>query len=292
MTPADRPEQYFAADDVTRFVKQDKSLFRVFPLNYEGKSQNGYFHYHNIENIGGYGPNPPGRYQDFIGAGQSAMFSPKNLLEYPHLLSMLNVKYIIGPRMPEDLSAYDKRTRKIIEVYNDFYSNFEVAFTGQKFQVFENKNFLPRTSLIYNYLTADSAKDALNRILSKDLKPGNDVFLEEKPEISLSKGQGKANLVKNIANERIIEVKTDKPAFLIFRENYHPDWKCYIDNKKEKIYKANYIFYGVFVPEGEHKIRFVYESAIFNIASILSLIGFIIFLAALAFSFKKSKTET
>ena len=75
-----------------------------------------------------------------------------------------------------------------------------------------------------------------------------------------------------IANEKVLDVKTSKEAFLIIRENYHPDWKCYIDGKKEKIYTANYIFYGVFVPVGEHEVRFVYESGVINIASLLSLL--------------------
>ncbi len=291
LSSVERPERYFAADDVTSFVKQDKRLFRVFPFNYEGKSRDRYLQYHNIENLGGYAPNPPARYQEFIGAGKSAMFNPENLLKYPHLLSMLNVKYVIGPRLPEDLSGYDERIRKLIEEYNNFYSNFEVAFVGHQYQVLENRNFLPRASLMYNYRVMDSAPEVLSKILSNELKSGDVVFLEKKVEIPVSKGQGETAIVKNIANERVIDVKTDKPAFLIYRENYHPDWKCYIDKKEEKIYKADYIFYGVFVPEGEHEIRFVYKSVIFNFVSVLSLIGFLGFLTALAFSFKKGNAK-
>ncbi|MBN1694562.1 YfhO family protein [candidate division WOR-3 bacterium] len=291
LSSVEMPKRYFAADDVTSFVKQDKGLFRVFPFNYEGKSRDRYLQYHNIENLGGYAPNPPARYQEFIGAGKSAMFNPENLLKYPHLLSMLNVKYIIGPRLPEDLSGYDARIRTLIEEYNNFYSNFEVAFVGRQYQVLQNKNFLPRASLMYNYIIMDSSPEVLSKILSNELKTGDVVLLEEKVEIPVSKGQGEVEIVKNIANERVVDVKTDKPAFLIYRENYHPDWKCYIDNKKEKIYKADYIFYGVFVPEGEHEVRFIYKSAIFNFVSVLSLIGFLSFLTALAFSFKKGKAK-
>jgi uncharacterized membrane protein YfhO len=137
----------------------------------------------------------------------------------------------------------------------------------------------------------DSAPEVLSKILSNELKSGDVVFLEKKVEIPVSKGQGETAIVKNIANERVIDVKTDKPAFLIYRENYHPDWKCYIDKKEEKIYKADYIFYGVFVPEGEHEVRFVYKSVIFNFVSVLSLIGFLGFLTALAFSFKKGNAK-
>jgi len=287
LSAVSRPEEYFAADEVTKFIIEKDDMFRVFPFNYEGISQNSYFQFHGIENIGGYGANPPGRYQEFIGAGKSVMFNPGNLIKYPHLLSMLNVKYIVGPRLPEDLSGYDKRVRGIIEEYKNFYSNFEVTFVEKKYQVLENKNFLPRNSLVHGYNLVDNAETALNMILSVEFEPGSVVFLEENPGFPLSKGGGEVSIVKSIPNEKVLDVKTDGVAFLVVRENYHPDWKCYIDGKEEKIYKADYIFYGVFVPEGEHEVRFIYESSIFYIASIFSLLGFIVFIIALVFSIKK-----
>ncbi len=289
LSSVSRPEEYYAADDVTKFIKSKKNLFRVFPFNYEGRSQNSYFQFHKIDNVGGYGPNPPERYQQFIGAGVSVMFNPENLLRYPHLLSMLNVKYIIGPRLPEDLSGYDDRTRGVIREYNKFYSNFKVVFLGRKYQVLENGNFLPRFSLIYDYSVVDNAGEVLNRILLHGFKPNEIALLEEEAEISISRDIGELDIIKNILNEKVLNVKTGKTAFLAVRENYHPDWKCYIDGKKQEIYRANYIFYGVFVPKGEHKIRFVYESGVFNIASLLSLIGFLTFLIALVFCFKDKR---
>ncbi|MEO0293875.1 MAG: YfhO family protein [candidate division WOR-3 bacterium] len=274
------PDQYFAADDVTSFIKERKDLFRVFPLGYDGRSTDGYFHFHQIENVGGYGANPPARYQKFIGAGESVMFNPINLIRFPHLLSLLNVKYIVGPRLPQDLSGYDERVKEIIKEYNNFYSNFEVAFVGRKYQVLENRDFIPKFSLVDSFVVVRDPETVLNKVLSSKFEKDKVVFLEEEVErkISLSKELGKIEVIKNIANERVLNVETKEPSFLLVSENYHPDWKCYIDGKKEKIYKADYILYGVFIPEGKHKVSFVYESKVFNIASLLSFIGFLIFL--------------
>ena len=164
----------------------------------------------------------------------------------------------------------------------NFYSNFSVAFVGRKYQVLENTEFLPRFSLIYDYAVVNGPQEALNRILSSGFKPGDSVFLEEDPGISMAYANGEVSLIKNIANEKILSIKSSKQAFLIVRENYHPDWKCYIDGKQEKVYKSNYIFYGVFIPEGKHEVRFVYESKIFNISCLLSFIGFLCFLGVVA----------
>lgn len=285
------PEKYFAQDDVTRFISADKGVFRVFPLNYENRDRDGYLQYHGIENVGGYGPNPPRRYQEFIGAGSSVIFQAPNLFLFPHLLSMLNVKYIIAPRLPEDLSGYSQNTREIIEQYRSYYSNFELEGRGVRYIVLKNNNFLPRASLISEYSIASNEEEVLNRILSRTFKAGNTVILEENPKEEILEGTGYVSIKKYHANERIFETISEKRAFLILRENYHPHWKCYIDGKREKVYKANYVFYGVFVPAGKHIVRFVYESPLFNFVVALSFAGFLIFLTAIFFSFKYRKSK-
>lgn len=234
-------------------------------------------------------PNPPKRYQKFIGAGKSVIFTPINLMRYPKLLSMLNVKYIVGPRLPEDLTGYNERVKAAVESFRRFYSNFNVVYAGRSYQVLKNEDFLPRASLVYDYTVVDSAEKAKKRILSSEFKPGNIVLLEEKPEINLLQGKGEVSINKIIANEKILNVKTDKPAFLIVRENYHSDWKCYVSGKEEKIYRANYLFYGVFIPEGEHEVRFVYESGIFNLSLLLYLIGLMVSIVASIYGLVKKK---
>jgi hypothetical protein len=282
------PSSHYKADGVTRYIKKDNGVFRVCPDRYE-KGNSGYLQYNNIKTVSGLGANPPKRYQDFIGAGRSVMFTTKNFLKYPHLLSMLNVKYIVGPNLPEDLSGYNMQVKKIVEELRDFFSNFNVVFRDREYQVLENESFLPRFSLIYSCSMADSAEDILNKILSDGFNPGKVALLEDSLDFSLKEGKGKLSVVKNIANERVLDVTTDKDAFLIVRENSHPDWKCYIDGKSEKIYKANYIFYGVFVPAGKHTVRFVYESRVFNIAALLSFMGFIMFLGLSLVVYVKQK---
>ena len=282
LSSVDAPSKYYYPDPVTKFLKKDSGNFRVCPINYE-HDKSGYFQYHNIQSVAGLAPNPPKRYQQFIGAGKSVMFTPLNFMKYPHLLSMLNVKYIIGPILPEDLTGFNEKEKYVINELQKFYSNFSVAFIGRAYQALVNEDFLPRASLIYDYAVVDSAKEALDKILSPDFTPGNVVLLEEEPKVDLAGDSGNVDIVKSIANEKILNVKTNGTAFLIIRENFHPDWKCYINGEKENIYKANYLFYGVFVPAGEHNVRLVYESKIFNIAFLLSCIGFATFLLGLVY---------
>jgi hypothetical protein len=287
LNAAPKPEIYYSMDDVTAYISQDRGLYRVFPFENYRWAQSDYFHYHDIYSVAGYGPNPPSRYQKFIGAESSVMFRAPNFFKFPHLLSMLNVKYIIAPRLPEDVSAYPARYKELIKQYSDYYNNFEVAYKGQNFQVLKNNGYFGRASILHKYEVIGEEANLLSYILSNDFIPGDYAILEEDPLLEIGGTMDSVRVMEYHSNERSFHVKTDSTAFFMMRENYHPDWKCYVDGEKEKIYRANYIFYGVFIPKGEHEVRFVYESGVFNIASLFSFIGFIIFLAAVAFSFKK-----
>ena len=88
------PYALFTPDKVVNYLKEQPGTFRVFPLMYR-KQQDNYLTGFNIENTGGYAPVPLTRYQQFIGAGTSVLFSPQNLIQYKKLNDILNVKYII-----------------------------------------------------------------------------------------------------------------------------------------------------------------------------------------------------
>ncbi|MGB7055562.1 MAG: hypothetical protein WBE28_09610, partial [bacterium] len=130
---APAPRQYYAADDITRFIKNDPSTFRVFPTPWYEHATDSYLLYHDIQSAGGYVPNPLKRYQEFIGAGQSVMFNPSNLIQYPKFLDLLNAKYIIAPTLPEDISQYDPQTQRTIQQIRTYLARFQPAVRGRRY---------------------------------------------------------------------------------------------------------------------------------------------------------------
>ena len=54
-------------------------------------------------------------------------------------------------------------------------------------------------------------------------------------------------------------------------EVYYPAWKAYVDGEPVSLYRTNYLFRGVPVPEGEHTVELRYESATLRLGTALSL---------------------
>ena len=70
-----------------------------------------------------------------------------------------------------------------------------------------------------------------------------------------------------------LNVNASGSNFLFLGDTYYPNgWKAYIDGRETKIYRANHNFRGIVVPEGKHKVEFVYLPASFIISKYLSLV--------------------
>jgi hypothetical protein len=295
---APAPKQYYAADDITRFMKNDASIFRVFPTPWYEHATDSYLLYHNIQSAGGYIPNPLKRYQEFIGAGQSVMFNPSNLLQYPKFLDMLNAKYIIAPTLPEDIAQYAPQTQRTIQQIRNYLSRFVPAFVGRRYTLYENQNIMPRVYMVHEYEVLDEA-DVLDVMKSDAFNPLKTVLLEENPGVvHLDIGEdflpGNAQLEYYGPNEIACRVQSDAPGFLVLADNWHPDWQVFVDGEKSELLVANHTFRAVYVPSGNHGITFKYASPSYARGKIITLLAsiFCLCFCAVAIFTKRRRTQT
>jgi len=262
---AEPPSVLYAPDEVVKFLKKDTSLYRVFPVHYE-HTQDGLLAVHDIQSIGGYTGNPPRRYQEFIGAGKSVMFIPRNLIAYPHMLNLLDVKYLVSYPLPEELSRFDERTRDIILSWRRFFNSFEPIFRGNKYVIYKNNYNFGRVYFVEGYEVM-KPEEALSAIEEKRVNLRKRVILEVDPGVPyipdslISDSIDYSIEVTHYrANEMKLVVDVPYDGFLVFAENYHPAWRVLIDGKPSKVYLANYGFRAVYCPKGRHDVRMYYSS--------------------------------
>ena len=84
-------------------------------------------------------------------------------------------------------------------------------------------------------------------------------------------------------------IKTSSAKFLCFTLPYDAGWSCYVDGKKAVILKANIGFFGVELPEGEHKIEMVYSMPMLKEGCATSVAGVILLILITACDIRKSK---
>ena len=221
-------------DNLIKFLKKDKDKFRLLPnINFNESNKWCLF---GLESVLGYNAAGLKIYEDVQKAG---------LLNNINFLGLFNVKYILTPQ--------EIQIPNLEKVY----------ISPSKINVYLNKNFLPRYFIVDKFTIETNEEKVLSVLKQNLINFTNEVIIMEKPEFSfenLSKKGNKIELVK--WDTDLIELKCSitNPAILFASDIFYPKWRAYINNKKVKIYRANYLFRAVYLEKGNYILTFKFHN--------------------------------
>jgi len=73
--------------------------------------------------------------------------------------------------------------------------------------------------------------------------------------------------------EVVIDTGYQQGGLLVFTDIYYPGWKVWVDGVRKELLNVDYIFRGVFLEKGVHKVRFVYDPLSIKLGIWISLIA-------------------
>ncbi|UCB51852.1 MAG: hypothetical protein JSV10_07650 [Candidatus Zixiibacteriota bacterium] len=266
---------HFRRDAAIEFLQRDTDKFRVIslPRTYQGQN---ILAYHNVGQVLGYHGNQLKAYDDFT--ERKLLETARTQEEYQQRYA----RFLFGPK-PDLLNVKYFLSRQPLE-----HAKFEQVFHQGGVYVFQNRNYLPRARIVFDYEVIRDREEILRRITAPDFDYRSSVILEEKPEISsvpkdTSAPLGVASIQKDQINSMTVTTALSQPGFLILSENHYPSWKVYVDGKQDKIYRANYLFRAVYLDEGEHEVKFVFDSATYRVGKTSTLLTSVLLLAIFGF---------
>lgn len=250
-------------NDVVKFLKQDKEKFRILPIEDISTNEYGYY---GISSIAGYHAAKLGIYQEIM---NEVGFNNFNLLD------MLNTKYLVSRRKIE-------------------HPRFKLVFDSADGKVYQNLGYLPRIFLVDRLKVVSEKERIFNEMKSTHFNPREYAILEEKPDFKLKGKKGSTvKIIDYDARKIILKARAKQSCLLVLSEIYYPaGWKAYIDGEKTKIFKTNYILRSVYLPSGEHRIKFVFDPWTFKVGLWVSRITFLFLIAVFAFEIRKRFKKT
>lgn len=148
--------------------------------------------------------------------------------------------------------------------------DYSLVWSDSVWQIYENLKSVPRVyfaSTIY----VETRKDAiLSHLLSDSFNPSNSVVLEEGVSLQTLPQTGTVKITSYTPNKIEISVNTQRESMVVLTDNYYSGWEAAIDGNETKIYRANYTFRAIKVPEGKHEITFSYEPKSFQYGMLIS----------------------
>ncbi len=97
------------------------------------------------------------------------------------------------------------------------------------------------------------------------------------------KNLGGSSWVKSVRNDPVLtelELRTPQACFLAGSDQYFPGWTAQVDGRPTRIYRADLALRAIFIPAGEHRVRFRYEPVSFQVG-LWAAIGTLLSLALL-----------
>jgi hypothetical protein len=286
------PSDAFIDYPLVKFLNKDKGIYRIsnlpWPLTHGELNR-----IFTLGNLGGFS------YQRFVkfrgeknpmGSGGHDWFSLK-----PHadsqLIDFYNIKYLISEY---PLDKMDPKYERIDAVQLDNLGLFfEFPPTGEVHYLYKNKKAFERAFCVFDYEVITDDKAILPEMERLDL--GKTVILEEQPQINKLDKKIDAEIKTNVEITNYLPVEVDinvgvtRPAILVLTDIWYPGWKAFVDNQPAKIYRADYVFRAIEVPEGRHVIKFKYDPFTIKLGMVISSITIIILLSTWLISLRKGK---
>lgn len=263
---------------ITDFYNKFKIYDRAIGLS--GGEDGVYF---QVPILSGYDPLYIARYGEFVNYIANGKISEpsRSVVNFPldgkytaKALEILGVKYVVHKvsdgsfpwAFPFGKYPLDQFTK----IYDDTH-----------YQVFLNRHAYRKVFLVPQAVVLNKKDEIMSYLTTQDMR--NSAVVEEKVEGIDPHAKGKVRIIKYQPNKITVEATTNGSMLLVMTDNFYPGWKAKVNGNTEKIYRANYTFRGVVVPNGKSEITFSYLPDSFLAGVYLFMIGIMGIIASTIF---------
>ncbi|MFQ5681777.1 MAG: YfhO family protein [Candidatus Binatia bacterium] len=173
-----------------------------------------------------------------------------------HLLGALNVKYLISQKpLPRgDITL----VRRFPELPSWLYSV---------------NRAIPRVTVVPKAVEIKDPLQVMDRLSRFTFNPRREVILEQRVSLHANKlFNGQAKIIEYKDQSVTIHASLNGSGILVLADSYYPGWRVYVDEKEERILRANFFFRGIPLSAGEHLVEFRYQPSSFILGLIISLV--------------------
>lgn len=289
------PEQLvFPNTEVLTFLKETAGIDRFW--GYGGASVDANFAtQYSLYSPDGYDPLYPRWYGAFIHSSRDGKlftnfsketrsdaivvrgFGKENFMNNPYRLRVID---ILGVRYVLDRQE-NGATQETFPS-----ERFRLLYEKDGWKIYENKKALPRVFLATDYKVFGREEEFGKIFFSQDFDLSKTILLErDYGKLVTNSDQFRGNVVVKEYKTNNIVFATNAPGnrILFLSDTYYPGWKAFVDGKETKIYRANYAFRAVAIPQGSHAVTFTFSSSSVKIGSLISIGSFFVLIFLLIF---------
>jgi len=259
-------DAYLKEDSIIRFLKSDTSKFRILPLGtLEGENRWSAF---QLESVGGYHPAKMENYNKLMS---------ETGWNYPGILQMLNVKYLIS------LEPFEHPLFSFVHEGSLYVPDqYKKAYVYQ-FNAFENRLFFSQK---ISKLTTDSIMTKMKAI---EFVPQKVSYVTVKIPAYNFDESSIVELITWSPNRIKIKTVAPSPQFLVISEIFYPEGWSIEAHPELTIIEVNNSLRGVMVPAGELEFDMIFDPKDIKYGTMITLLSFTCIMGLIIFPWIKKK---
>jgi uncharacterized membrane protein YfhO len=148
-----------------------------------------------------------------------------------------------------------------------------LVYRSEDTAVYANQDASPRAFITHNVKRVPD-DEAFRQLRSP--QPNAEIYVAEGPEFETDIGQGvneRADIVLYEPERVVIDTRLDGEGYLVLTDAWDPGWTVMVDGAPAALTRADVIFRAVLLPEGSHRVEFLYRPRAFYVGLILSGVG-------------------
>lgn len=223
-TPFTPVESFYPNTKTLQFLTSQTKPFRIISLDNRVLPPN-VSAYFKLETAEGYDPIYDSRYEEFIAALNRNAPNIQGPFGFNRIITISDIRSPLFPLL---------NVKYILTLSDQAPLNTELMYHEGNTRVYWYKKAVPRQYEVAKVLYAATKQEVMNLLYSKTFIPDSMAVVEKPVQIP------------------------EGGHFEVYAESFDAGWHAFIDGKETKIYRTNYIFQGVVVPAGNHRVEFKY----------------------------------
>jgi hypothetical protein len=131
------------------------------------------------------------------------------------------------------------------------------------YTIYENREAFPRAFLVSTAAPLPEGAHVLFALKETDLR--RTVLLEGAPAPANPGSSDGTAVIRGYRPNRVTIDVEGRAGFLVLTDVWFPGWTCTVDGHPTEVYRADYVFRAVQVPEGAHEVVFRFEPASYHL---------------------------
>jgi hypothetical protein len=148
------------------------------------------------------------------------------------------------------------------------------AYSGPDGTVYANRQALPRAFVVAGERFVEGGDLAFAAVRDPAFDARRTVIREGSGStVAPGPPPGSARLVEYEADRAVISASASRPATVVLTDLWFPGWKATVDGDPAEIARVDYLYRGVRVGAGNHRIEFSYEPDSWEISRVGSAVA-------------------